>query len=77
MHNPDLIFINENTTHTDSDDNVLCNSNGFLIGCLNVQGILNKHDEICDLMQKCKFGVLGLCETFLDESIHAYVYKVN
>lgn len=47
------------------------------MGCLNVRGLLNKHDQIVNLMNSCKFGILGLCETFLDGEINEYEYKIK
>ena len=42
---------------------------GFRIGCLNISGLLNKIDEMKVILQACKFDVMGVCETFIDDNI--------
>ena len=42
---------------------------GFRIGCLNIRGLLNKIDEMKVILQECKFDVMGVCETFIDDNI--------
>lgn len=46
-------------------------------GCLNIRELLNKHDQIIDLLNECKFYVFGLCETFLDDTVSLYEFDVQ
>ena len=50
---------------------------GHSIACLNVRGLLNKFDQICNLIHECEFDLFGLCETFLDDSVYDYMYKID
>ena len=42
---------------------------GLKIGCLNIRGLLNKIDEMRIIVTECKFDVMGICETFLDDNV--------
>jgi hypothetical protein len=55
----------------------LLKSKGISIACLNIRGLLNKFDQICNLIQECDFNLFGLCETFLDDSVYDYMYKID
>ena len=56
-------------------------SNNFSVAQLNVKGLRNKMDEIKLLLRVCRFDILAITETFLDESIsneqlHVDNYKI-
>ena len=57
--------------------NIVSKENGFSIGCLNIRGLLGKYEEMCTMLNQCKFDILGLCETFLNDEIQEYVYKIE
>ncbi|XP_071944256.1 uncharacterized protein [Antedon mediterranea] len=43
---------------------------GFKIGHLNVRSLYNKVDHVRSLLSECRFHVLGISETWLDQNIH-------
>ena len=49
--------------------NLLTRHSGLKIGCLNIRGLLNKIDEMRTIVTECNFDVMGICETFLDDTI--------
>ena len=55
----------------------LSKQNQFSFGCLNIRGVLNKHEQVTALLSDCNFDILGLCETFLDDNVADYVYKID
>lgn len=61
--------------------NFASGSNNFSVAQLNVRGLRNKMDEIELLLRVCRFDILAITETFLDESIsneqlHVDNYKI-
>ena len=55
----------------------LTNKPGLKIGCLNIRGLLNKIDEIRIMLKNCQFDLMCLCETFLDNNVADYEFKIE
>ena len=55
----------------------LSSYHGLTIGCLNIRGLIGKIDELRFLVLECNFDIIGLCETFLDDTIADHEIIIN
>ena len=51
--------------------------NDFSVAHLNVRGVTSKLDQIKDLLANYNFSILGLSETFLDDSKPSSFYHID
>ena len=62
-----------------TENNIVFEQKGFHIMHLNVQNIIPKYDEIRYILTSSndyKIDVLGLCETFLSESVVDFNFDI-
>jgi hypothetical protein len=88
---PDVVITDTVTDTATSVQHVSCNSynhfnhlkyklnvvQGFAIGHINVRSILPKIDQVRYILDTCKFDILCVNESWLDDNILVHEYEVN